>query len=313
VEVTCCVPHPREPLRRRFPAVRWLDYTPAARQACIETCDVWLGLGGAPWQTAVSSWFAEHLEVETALCAALGRPMYFLGVGGQDRSAYAAPALRRAGEQAVAVWTRDDRVAEALAGLLPPGRVRAAADPAHLFFAAHPPAPARPGRLTAVLNFDYGAWPGLAAALAALHRLPAADRIWLAQESRPLPGAELALFSGLDAAERGLWRLQLADTPGDPLPDAFARWPAGEWLLTSRYHATLASAWAGSRTVVLATNEKLRSVAAECGYPLLPLEADPAILPGLLQDSAPPPTARMRERAEVARKACREFFAAIGL
>lgn len=313
VELTCCVPHPLEPLRQRFPQVRWLAYLPDLREACIAACDVWLGLGGAPWQSAVSPWFADHLAGESERCAAHRRPMFFLGVGGQDPAAYAQPALRRAAEQAEGIWTRDERSAGALAAFLPAGRVRAAADLAHIFFAAHSPPPAAPGRLTAVLNFDFGGWPGLGGGLAALARLPARERVWLAQESRPLPGGEMVLYQGLAGAERARWRLQAADSPGAALTAVLAGWPSGEWLLAARFHATLAAAWAGSRAVVLATNDKLAGVAAECGYPLFPLEGDPAGLAELLIAAPRPAAARLQDRAAAAEQACQEFFAAIGL
>ena len=312
--LTCCVPAGAEGLARRFPAVRWRPYGMEERRRCIQECDVWLGLGGTPWQSAVSTWFAEHLAAERALCAEAGRPMFFLGVGGQDAAAYALPALRRAAEQAEMIWTRDDAHGRGLGPRRPgragPGRGRSRS---HLLSVARrAPPPAAPGRLTAVLNFDYGDWAGMTGALAALRRLPATERVWLAQESRPLPGAELWLHARLEEEERGRWILLRPDATAS-LEDELGRWPSGQWQLGSRYHATLAAAWSGSRAVVLATNEKLRSAAEECGYTLFPLDGDPARLPALLLASPPPPPERMRARAALAERACAEFFSAIGL
>ncbi len=313
VALTCCVPYDLSPLSRRFPEIDWRPYDARTRRASIEACDAWLGLGGSPFQNAVSPWFAEHLASESALCAASEKPMYFLCVGGQDESAYADPWLRSAAAQAEAIWTRDPATKRALEHITRPGRVKTAADLAHVFFEASPPPPADSGRLTAVLNFDFGGWPGEASALTALSDLPIRERVWLAQEARELPGGERDSYAHLPKGERDRWRLQLADTPGEPLPHVSARWPSGGWLLTSRFHATLSGAWAGSRAVVIATNNKLREVASECGYPTIPANADNETVAQAFKVSVPPRKKALQARATAARQACAEFFATVGI
>jgi hypothetical protein len=312
-KLTCCVPHAPEPLTRRFPAVNWLPYDEANRRICIENCDAWLGLGGSPWQAAVSPWFADHLAFERRWCGAAGKPMYFLGVGAQDPAGRADPGLRAAADGAQAIWTRDAATAAELAATGASGRVRAAADLAHLFFEAHRPPPAAAGRLTAVLNFDYAGWPAMGAALSALDRLPARERIWLAQEARALPGAERDLFQRLPERDRSRWDLRLADDSCPVLAQVLEGWPSGEWLVTSRYHATLAGAWAGSRAVVIATNEKLQGAAEEFGYPSLDPAAAPDGLDALLRSATSPSDSTLRSRAAAARRACNEFFDAVGI
>ena len=312
LSLTCCVPEGHERLSRRFPEIRWLPYDEATRRAAIGECDAWLGLGGSPFQCAVSRWFVDHLETERRVCAAAGKPMYFLGVGGQDPAAYALPEMRAVCLQAEKIWTRDTATADTLAHELPGVRVAAAADLSHLFFEANPPPAAAPGRLTAVLNFDYAGWPALAGALAALDAIPARERVWLAQESRPLPGAEQWLYGQLPAGSQARWRLQIADTGEPALPDVLARWPSGEWLLTSRFHATLAGAWAGSRVVVVATNDKLRAVAREFGLSALPPNTDPVALAAALRESPPAARSQLVRAAAAARQACHEWAATVG-
>jgi len=48
-------------------------------------------------------------------CAAARKPMYFLGVGGQDPAAYALPEIRAVCTQAEKIWTRDAATADTLA------------------------------------------------------------------------------------------------------------------------------------------------------------------------------------------------------
>ena len=305
---TGSVPFALEPLRRRFPAVEWLPYEPAARARAISACDAWLGLGGSPFQHALSRWFLDHLVSDAALCTRGQKPMFFLGIGVQSPAELADADVRRICTQSAGIWTRDPKSAEYLAALPRPPPVEAAADVAHLFFRDHAPPPASPGRLTLVANFDYGPWPGREAFLRAAAERPFAQRIWLAQESRELPGAERALHAALPADEQARWQLVVPDIPGEPLSAALARWPSGEWLVTSRYHAALAGAWAGSKVIVIAANEKLRAAARELNCAVLPPDADrDTVVRALDAATAAPSAAPAAERALAA---CAEFFRA---
>ena len=100
----------------------------------------------------------------------------------------------------------------------------------------------------------------------------------------------------------------LPDRPGAPLTDVFARWPGGEWLLTSRYHAALAGGWAGSEIVVIATNEKLRAAACELGAPIVAPDADEATVARAIASA--PPARSGQPRAAEAFAACQEFVRA---
>ena len=321
---TCCVPFPLEPLRHRFPGIAWFPCDEPARTRCIAACDVWLGLGGSPFQSALSRWFVDHLLSEADLCRAAHKPMFFLGVGVQSAAELADADIRRICAQACAIWTRDPASAERLAALPSPPPIESAADLAHLFFRATPPPPAVPGRLVLVANFDYGAWPGQADFLRATQSAPlpwsVTQRIWLAQESRDLPGAERALYAALPPTDRARWQLALPDAPqpGDSvpalsLPTAFSRWPSGEWLVTARFHAALAGAWAGSKILILSTNEKLRAAARELAGPVLAPDADAGSLShalNTLAHSTPVSRDRLILAADRATAACAAFVRA---
>jgi len=316
---TCCVPFALAPLRRRFPALDWQPCAPADRARAIAACDVWLGLGGSPFQSAQDRWFVDHLVGDAELCARTNKPMFYLGIGVQTAAELDVPDVRRLVAQAAGIWTRDAGSGARLAALpSPPRRLESAADLAHIFFRNHPPPPAAAGRVTLVANFDYGAWPGQAALLRALEALPATERVWLAQESRELPGAERALHAALPESEKKRWRLVSPEQPGlpavasaeagAPLEGVFARWPSGAWLVTARYHAALAGAWARSRVVVIAINEKLRTAACELGCPIVFPDTSTDLVARALE-SAPPATlpALAAERAQAA---CAAFLRA---
>ena len=143
---TCCVPFALDPLRRRFPAITWLPCDEPTRARCIAECAAWLGLGGSPFQSALSRWFVDHLLSEAALCARAHKPMYFLGVGVQTSAELADPDVQRICAQAAAIWTRDAASAERLAALPAPPPIASAADLAHLFFRETPPPAASAAR-----------------------------------------------------------------------------------------------------------------------------------------------------------------------
>jgi len=302
---TCCVPFALDPLQRRFPEIQWFAYSETARAACIAGCDVWLGLGGSPFQSAQSRWFVDHLVGESARCLAGKKPMYYLGVGVQEAAELVVPDVQRLCAQAAGIWTRDSASAERIAALPSAPPVASGADLAYVFFRDRPPPSPVAGRLTLVANFDYAGWPGQAAFVRAAQAWPATERIWLAQESRELPGAERALYAALPDTDRAHWHLAVPDEPGSPLAQALARWPSGEWLVTSRYHATLAGAEIGSKIVIVATNEKLRAAAHDLGCPvLLPDAGENAAAQALAAATrAVPPVAA----ADRAMAACRDF------
>ena len=302
------VPFPLAPLRRRFAQVDWHPHESEARERAIAACDVWLGLGGSPFQHALSRWFIDHLLEEAAICARLRKPMFFVGVGVQSTAELESPDVRALCAQAAGIWTRDEASATRLASVAATTPIEAAADLAHIFFRGQTPPRAIDGRVTLVPNFDYADWTDRDSVLAAVDQLGARECIWLAQESRELPGAERALFHALPAALRSRWQLVVPDVPDAPLTDALARWPSGEWLITARYHAALAGAWAGSKVVVIATNEKLRAAARELDCPVIPPDADPTtVLQALCSARSCPPPSLQADRAFAA---CGAFVAA---
>jgi polysaccharide pyruvyl transferase WcaK-like protein len=306
---TGSVPFDTHTLQSRFPEVEWLPYTAESRNSCISKCDVWLGLGGSPFQSAQSRWFIDHLIEDARSCEKWRKPMFYLGVGIQVDTELLVPEIASLANRATKIWTRD---AKSGATLKASGaeNVTASSDLAHLFFCECRPPPAKPNRAVIVANFDYTGWPACSSTLRVIDKLPIFDRVWLAQESRPLPGAERDLYATLSPSEQARWRFVPADNSQKPMirstADIIASWPSGEWLITSRYHAALAGAWSGSKVVVIGINEKLRGIAHEFGLPCLsPTAVTHDIEAALtITVSAQAPT----NSAKLAFESCREFF-----
>ena len=212
------------------------------------------------------------------------------------------------------IWTRDPATADTIAAISPP---RAGCAPRPTCPTSFLPRilrrPPAAGRLAVVLNFDYAAWPALRPALAALDAVPARERIWLARNPARCPAPSVGCIAQLPPAEQARWQPPVARRSRPPLTEVLARWPGAEWILSSRFHATLAAAWSGSRAVVISTNAKLAAAALECGYPALAPDANPARLAATLREAPIPSPTHLAQRAAAARQSVAEFAAAIGL
>ena len=307
VRYSCCVPYDLATLKLRYPQIEWKPYTHESRSEAIQGCDLWLGLGGSPFQSEVSNWFIKHLSDEATLCSRFNKEMFFLGIGGQDAKAYTNEDIGQIMSRASAIWTRDDATYEALQKKK--ANVFLGADLSHALFDECLPPAATPGRLTAALNFDYKQWSNLPDLIQTLEALSPKERVWMIQESRDIPGAEKALFKLLPDKLQALWKQRLSDQPAQAIRQVIAAWPSGEWLLSSRYHTTLASAWSGSKAVVIETNLKLKSAALECGYSSLSSDATPEEVLNALLKAEAPSIQRLKERALLARAAIHQFCA----
>ena len=136
---------------------------------------------------------------------------------------------------------------------------------------------------------------------------------WIIQESRSLPGAEKWIYNQLDKAQQEVWIQYELEKPKKPLSEVISAWPISEWLLTSRYHSTLAAAWAGSKTVVLDTNLKLRGAAQECQFEALPLSSTPDVIVDSLYKAKSTDKTLLKTKASQAKKAVTSFLADIGI
>ncbi len=309
VTLTCCTPHDADCQRRRFPELEWLSYDDATRAAAVAGCDVWLGLGDTPFQLVVGPWFLDHLAQEAAACRRGGKPMYYLGVGVNERAAVEDPRLRSLVGQAEKIWTRDADSAAMLRPLAGPGKVAVGADLAHVALAGMRFAPPEPDTVGLLLNFEDARQyrPDQIAAL--IETAPAARVAWLAQEVRPLPGSEGALLAELPPVARARLTRRTPDYAGArTVGELVAAWGVPTALFTSRYHGALLGAWMGCRTVAFARSDKVAGGARQLGLPLVEDLGDTGGILDTLATAAPVPPTLLRAQAELATSACDAFF-----
>ena len=315
IQYTCCVPYPLEALEVRFPQINWLPYSYEARASAIKDCDVWLGLGGSAFQNSVSQWFTDHLDEETTLCRKFKKPIYFLGIGGQDHTAFSDERLKSIIRLSESVWVRDKNLYNQLISndLLDYDKVHNAAVLAHIFFKIHVKRQIKQDSIGTILNFDYKTWPSLSDTLNSIKALNLREHYWLIQEKRPLPGSEKQLYQTLTSDQQAIWKHTEWDNSESHVLNAFNRWPSPEFILTSRFHATLASAWSGTRIVVLAINLKLQSAAEDFGIESLRLDTHPHDIIQALREAQPIPLDILGAKAALAENSVNDFFSSIGL
>ncbi len=309
--LSCCTAQDIRSQSRRFPEIEWLPYNALTRAASIERCDAWLGLGDTPFQaTGGETWFLDHLCDEAAWCRQYGVPMFYLGVGVNERSTADYPQMRTLIGQAERLWMRDEASVDMLRSLTTPGQATAHADLGHLAMESMEFAPPEPGTLGLVMNFEDPTQFRLEQ-LDALVRAAGPDwRVrWLAQEVRPINGSETRLHGLLPPDVQALAPLWTPDYARARTPHALlAGWEGVGSLFVTRYHASLTGAWMGARVAVFARSDKVAGVARQLGLTVVPSLDDPAAILRAVREAEPVERRRLLDLAALTREACEDFF-----
>jgi len=159
-----------------------------------------LALISPPAHSFLNSTFVNVMSLRRAA----GKPMYFLGVGVSETDSLRDERGRAVLDYATRVWARDTRSADALAAVCEPGKVRLAADLAHLCLRGLPPPGAPEPDVTGyVLNFEDPHQFRREALCAFIEAMPP-ERFqrWLVQEVRPLEGSEMEIWANLPGRYR---------------------------------------------------------------------------------------------------------------
>lgn len=309
VQLTICTPYDISSQRTLFPQVRWLPGGEADRESALRGADVWLGLGGTPFQLDSGPWLLDHNDDERRRCAALGKPMYLLGIGCENPEAAADPRARALLDAVERVWTRDERSAAALRPFIAPDRVSAGADMAHLAFGDAPAAPRDLGVVGLLLAFERAEHFDLHELDTLIERRGAGRTRWLVQETRVFPHVERWILAALAPASRA--RLSVMDPRYGTASarDYMRAFGTPETTVSSRYHGVVVAAWHGSKVLVISRSAKLRGIADDLGLPLIDDANSHASLEAALATAAAVPRERLHAMRDRARRMCDAFFA----
>ena len=264
----CAIPHPLSGQMRRFPEIQWIPYEEGARRQMLADSDVWLGLGGSPFQSDDSEWFTEHLQQEAEWCRELRLPMYFLGVGVNNAEVLRRPDIRAFLRQAQAIWARDERSHRLLCESGESSeKVFLGSDLSHVELAnfEFPSAPKQ--SLGYCLNFHEDLERVRNSLVHLLQRARGLSQFWHVQEVRDLPQGERRMHALLSHDEQSLLSIAVPDYEANSIAAIIASLPPRELFVSSRYHASILQAWSGGKLSVLAINDKLRGIAEELRVP----------------------------------------------
>ena len=307
VAVSACTSFDLASQQRRFPQIRWLPDEPAARDEALREADVWVALGDTPFQLDSGPWSLDHNERERHLCAALGKPMYWLGVGCESREAAADPRTRSLLASATGVWTRDANSTDLLRPFAGDRPIETGADLAHLVFTHETPALER-DRLGLLLAFERCDQFDLSELSRWIARFPPQTIRWLIQEVRELPHLERWILAALDPTDRGSLCVTNVDYATVSIAAFLRDFGAPEVVISSRYHGALIAAWHGSRLAVVARSAKLNGLATDLGVPQVDRFASATDADSALERATVVSRAQLDTLHERAASMCSAFF-----
>jgi hypothetical protein len=309
ISVTALTPHDRESQRRRFPAIDWRSDTDAARNDAVAQADLWLALGGTPFQLDSGPWLLDNLMRERERCAAHAVPMAYLGVGCESGLAARDARAVAVVSAAARVWTRDAFSAACLADVIPAGNLQAGADLAHLHMRRSRSPSLEIDLLGLLIAYEQkNLIPARALDDLIDERAPGTTR-WLVQEGRTFAHTERWNYAALSASTQGRLEVMPFDYGRDSIPDFLERFGAAEVVLSTRYHGALVAAWHGSRVGVIARSAKLRALADDLGLVVAETIATADDLLGLIDRARTAPRERLDGASTKAEKMCADFFA----
>lgn len=290
----CCLAQDRvASQKRRFPSIHWRSATTEVRNAEIQRAHLWLGIGGTPFQAAGGKWLLKSILRDYE--ANPNVPKWMFGIGCEAEVLQERELAQAVVQQTQRIWTRDAASRSVLVDELgaDPASVVVAGDLAHIalnrVFPDSPGQHGTAGRVGLVVYGDRSAPLNMTAIRQFANWLRADHEVvFLANDVRTTRSMERGLYERAFGGFRGLfcWKpgwyapeYHSADIPG--LVGHFASF---ETVMSSRYHALVAAAWAGCRVVAISRSSKIAFLADELGIPVVSKDFDEhALRAGLTQ------------------------------
>ena len=315
------VPRAVGPLQRRAPEVQWFQDSPAERRRRLAGVRHWIGVGGTPFQATSGTWLLDQIEQDLTHLPREARAT-MCGVGAEEEALRHGEQMTRICARLERISVRDEFSGRIVAQCLPPERrhiVRVGADLAHLSLQRLFPVAPVPGPRRWALGLCYYSESLDAANLDALREMICScpDRrrvVLIANETRRdfecrvysrmlgwhWLGGKLPLLRGP--------RLIRPDYPTGSLEELVSFHGEIETVLSARFHALLAAAWAGCRLVALSRCSKISALAQTLDIPLVPEPFTARALRQALAAARQVPRPRLAQLAAQAKSAVAEIL-----
>jgi hypothetical protein len=280
----CCLAQDRvASQKRRFPSIHWQSAATEERSAEIQRAQLWLGIGGTPFQAAGGKWLLKSILRDYE--ANPDVPKWMFGIGCEAEVVQEHELAQAVVQQTQRIWTRDEASRSVLVDELgaDPENVLVAGDLAHIalkrVFGDGPERHDTAGRVGLVVYGDRTAPLNMTAIRRFANWLSADhDVVFLANDVRTTRAMEKGLYQRTFGGVRGIFRWK----PGWYAPEyhtadirgLVGHFASFETVMSSRYHALVAAAWAGCRVVALSRSSKIAFLADELGIPLVSKDFD---------------------------------------
>ena len=308
-DLICVLPSDRIASQRlRFPQISWLKADDKERERLIRASDVWLGVGGTPFQATGGGWLLKRILADFDAC--LETPKFMVGVGSENEVKAERVRAARMFDSVDRIWTRDQGSYNVLLDQF--GNVGTTitngGDLANI---------ALQKVFSSVSNSTkHGEAIGLIVykdAAAHLDTIQLRRSIQEAMSKRPVTfiandvrrGAmEHAIFrkafGGLRGLIHGKPHWMAPDYNANNIGDMVNHFLNYNIVLSARYHGLLTAAWAGCAVTALARSSKLTFLAEDLGISAVSMEDGRDFVNEGLAKAALVPRSVLNERAQIA-------------
>jgi len=272
IELNCSVRGNYDHQKFRFPDIRF--YPRSQRYEIANQCSVWLGAGDTPVQIKSGDWFLTRMERDYEFAVKNDIKCYLLGIGAENEASTHSERFRAALEGVRLIWTRDAQSMAFLESLLeiPTEKLRLSSDLANISLSEIFGINDTNNRRIYDIGFCYYDESPDNSELSVL-------KSFLKDQMK---NRKSILMFANAVNKEDMFEYRIYKTMFNPLqrrfsngieflvPDYYGNQTLNELtehygkcetVVTSRYHALLAAAWAGCRLVSLQRSSKVTELA----------------------------------------------------
>lgn len=293
----CCLANNRvASQKRRFPSIHWRSAPTEERNTEIQRSHLWLGVGGTPFQVAGGKWLLKSILRDYK--ANPNVPKWMFGIGCEAEVLQERELAQAVVQQTQRIWTRDAASRSVLVDELgaDPESVFLAGDLAHIalnrVFPDVPNRHNRAGRVGLVFYGDRTAPLDVEAIRRFANYLRSEhDLVFLANDVRKTRSMERGLYDRAFGGFRSFFRWKpdwySPEYDSEDIAGLVKHFATYDAVISSRYHALVAAAWAGCRVVAISRSSKINFLADELGIPVVPKCLDEYALRAALIQAQP--------------------------
>jgi len=274
--LTCCIPPERVyAQKQRFPEIRWISASTEERVSLINRSDLWLGVGGTPFQAVGGKWLLKRIVADYESCPNV--PKWMIGVGCEKEVVNELEFAKYIVDRTERIWSRDNASRSVLLNELEASedRVLSGGDLAHIFLEKTMPVSEERDRTGSSLGLIVYGEELSKRDLDAVKSFTAGIRnrftvTFLANDVRPQKMEHRIynrIYGGILSPFRRKPGWFAPDYQAADTTELIRHFLMYDTVLSSRYHGLLAAAWAGCKVAVISRSSKLSFLAAELDVP----------------------------------------------